>query len=399
MDQRGAVLWSLLLAAAVTGVGGVPAPAATLPSAAPVACSSSVLAPGASNPAGAASANASPGRHERAQESSRPEKQRRWSSGRERSCSGGKHGRGRSPSPARSASVSVSSSSESSDSEGRVSAMPPPPSSRPGAGGGRSGSDRSASGHARSPQPGPLGLGSGVQAAPCADRSRSELTSRSSPAPLGAAEEDHDSVSGLVDLDRDDSFRSVLHLIWEFHSIEEPASVAPNRCKTSLAPIYGLQSESSPALHLPLSPLLSSLLEDTNLALAKFVEDQTVHGFLPVLGRHHRRYYKTSSSSFPGPYTVPPGLASITLDKVSEFRKRSFSLSHSQVSSLETMLSSVCKVTSWLDWWLSTCGGFREHLPNEVHGNFERLMLSGSRALEFLGSQGITILGILLLSH
>ena len=73
-------------------------------------------------------------------------------------------------------------------------------------------------------------------------------------------------------------------------------------------------------------------------------------------------------------------------------------LSHSQVSSLETMLSSVCVVT-WLDWTLSTCGGFCEHLPEEVRGNFERLMLSGLRALEFLRSQGITALSNLLLSH
>ena len=78
---------------------------------------------------------------------------------------------------------------------------------------------------------------------------------------------------------------------------------------------------------------------------------------------------------------------------MSELRKCSVSLSHSQVSSLGTMLSSVCEVPSWLDWWLSTCGGFREHLPNEVRGNFERLMLSGSRSLEFLGNQGITALG------
>ena len=84
---------------------------------------------------------------------------------------------------------------------------------------------------------------------------------------------------------------------------------------------------------------------------------------------------------------------------MSESQKRSVSLSHSQVSSLETMLSGVCKVTSWLDWWLSTCGGFREHLPDEVRGNFERLMLSGSRALEFLGNQGVTALGNLVLSH
>ena len=189
-----------------------------------------------------------------------------------------------------SANVSASSSSESSDSEGKASAMPPPPSSRPGAGGGHSGNDRSASGRARSPQPGPSGLGSSMQAAPRADRSHSELGSRSLPAPSGAAEEDRDSVSGSVNLDRDDSFRSVLHLNWEFHSIEESASVAPNQCKTSITPIYGLQSESSPALHLPLSPLLSSLLEDTNLASAKYVEDQTVHGFLPVPSRCHRRY-------------------------------------------------------------------------------------------------------------
>ena len=118
---------------------------------------------------------------------------------------------------------------ESSDSEGRVSAMPPLPSSRPGAGGGRSGSDCLASGRAHSPQPGPSGLGLGVRAAQLADQSRSELCGRSSPTPSGAAEEDCNSVSGSVDLDRDDSSRSVRHLLREFHSTEEPARVAPNR--------------------------------------------------------------------------------------------------------------------------------------------------------------------------
>ena len=79
-------------------------------------------------------------------------------------------------------------------------------------------------------------------------------------------------------------------------------------------------------------------------------------------------------------------------------KKRSVSLSASQVSSMETMLSGVCEVTSWLDWWLSTCGGFRENLPVEVRADFERLILFGSRALEFLASQGITALGNLILS-
>ena len=190
-----------------------------------------------------------------------------------------------------------------------------PPAGRPGVGGGHSKGDRS-------PQPGPSELGSGERSAPGADPSRSGYSGRSSSTPSGVAEDDHDSSSGSVDLDRDDSFRAVLRLIREFHSMEEPASVAPNRCKSSLALIYGLQSEPSPALHLPLFPLLRSLLEDTNLALSRFMEDQTVHGFLPVPGRCHRRYYRTSSSSFPVLYTVPPGLASITLDKVSESRKR-----------------------------------------------------------------------------
>ena len=396
VDQQDAAVGSLLTAAGVTGAGVLPGPAAPVTSAAPVAGSSaSVTAPVVVIFIGAASATTSPSRHERAWESSRPECRRRRLSGRERSHSCGKRGRGRPPSPARSArsaSVSASSSSGSLEPEERASAMPPPPSGRPGVGGGRSKGDCS-------PQPGPLGLGSGEQSAPGADRSRFEYRCRSSPTPSGVAEDNHDSSSGSVDLDRDDSFRAVFRLIQEFHSMEEPASVAPNRCKTSLAPIYGLQSQPSPALHLLLSPLLRSLLDDTNLALAKFVEDQTVHGSLPVPGRRHRRSYRTSSSSFPGPYTVPPGLASITLDQVSALRKRSISLSHSQVSSLETMLSGVCEVTSWLDWWLSTCGGFREHLTDEARGNFERLMLSGSRALEFLGHQGVTALGSLMLSR
>ena len=181
--------------------------------------------------------------------------------------------------------------------------------------------------------------------------------------------------------------------------MEEPAGVPSAHCKTSLASAYGLMSEFSPSFTLPASPLLRSLLDDTNLALAKFLEDQTVHGFLPVPGRRHRRYYRTSSSSFPGPYTVPPGVTSITLEKVSEAKKRSVALSASQVSSMEAMLSGVCEVSSWLDWWLSTCGGFRDHLPVEVHADFERLMISGSRGLEFLATQGCTTLGNLILAR
>ena len=162
------------------------------------------------------------------------------------------------------------------------------------------------------------------------DRYRSGA-GRRSPAPSGAADDDQASA-----FDRDDSFRSVLGLIRSFHGMEEPAGIPSARCKTSLASASGLMSEVFPAFTLPASPLVRSLLDDTNLALAKFLEDQTVHGFLPVPGRRHRRYYRTFSSSFPGPYTVPPGVTSITLEKVSEAKKRSVALSASQVSSLES---------------------------------------------------------------
>ena len=224
-------------------------------------------------------------------------------------------------------------------------------------------------------------------------------THRRSPGPSGVAEDDRSSTFESVDFARDVSFRAVLGLIREFHDMAESATVPAARCKTSLASAFGLAADSYPSFALPLSPLLSTLLMDINSDLSKFMEDQTVHGFLPVPGRRQRRYYGTSTSSFPGPYTVPPGLTSITMEKASEVRKRSVSLSASQVSSLETMLSGMCEVSSWMDWWLSTCGGFRDLLPLESRADFERLMMSGSRSLEFLASQGCTALGNLVLSR
>ena len=222
---------------------------------------------------------------------------------------------------------------------------------------------------------------------------------RRSPGPSGVADDDSSSTFESVDFARDDSFRAFLGLIREFHDMAEPATVPGARCKTSLASAYGLAADSSPAFTLPLSPLLSTLLLDINSDLSKFMEDQTVHRFLPVPGRRQRRYYGTSTSSFPGPYSVPPGMTSITMEKASKVRKRSVSLSASQVSSMETMLSGMCEVASWLDWWLSTCGGYRDLLRVEARADFERLMMSGSRALEFLASQGCTALGNLVLSR
>ena len=329
------------------------------------------------------------------QETFRPSRRRRRSSSDGTDRRSKKRPRGRPPSPgpsSRRRERPYRSDSESSE-NARAEASPPRAGRAPP---GTPGDFRPTSAGDRSPRPGPSGWTSRSSAR--AEHYRSGA-GRRSPSPSGGADDDRSSAFDTVDFDRDDSFRSVLGLIRNFHTVEEPAGIPSARCKTSLALIYGLMLETSRAFHLPVSPLVQSLLDDTSLALSKFCGDQTVHGFLPMPGRCHRRCYRTSSSSFSGPYSVPPGVTSITLEKASEARKRSVSLSASQVSSMETMLCGVCEVSSWLDWWLSTCGGFREHLPDEVHADFERLILSGSRALEFLASQGYTALGNLVLSR
>ena len=104
---------------------------------------------------------------------------------------------------------------------------------------------------------------------------------------LVLADDNWCSAFDTVDFERDDSFRPVLGLIRSFHNMEEPAGIPSARCNTSLATICGLISESSPVFHLPTSPLMRSPLDDTNLSLSKFLEEQTVHGFLPVPGRRH----------------------------------------------------------------------------------------------------------------
>ena len=186
-------------------------------------------------------------------------------------------------------------SSSSPSEDDRAAASPPRAGRAPG---GTPGDFRSSPADDPSPRPGPSGWMS--RSSTRAERYRPGA-GRRSPFPSGVADDDRSSAFDTVDFDWDDSFRSVLALIRNFHAMEEPAGIPSARCKTSLASIYGLMSETSPAFHLPVSPLVRSLLDDTNLALSKFLEDQTVHGFLPVPGRRHRRYYRTSSSSFPGP--------------------------------------------------------------------------------------------------
>ena len=373
--------------ASAAASGGIACPALTAGGAATI-CAAAVTPAGAGVlPAAPAAVPSVSGEQQRKVESrSRGRRSRSSSDGTDRRAK--KRSRRKSPSPERSSRRRGRRYRSSSYSSEEDRADVSPPRSRRAHGGARTGG--SSRDFDRSPRPGTS------RSSVREERYQSGAGLRS-PVPSGGVDDDRSTAFESVDFARDDSFRAVLGLIREFHDMAEPASVPAARCKTSLASAYSLMSESSPAFTLPVSPLLSTLLLDINSDLSKFLEDQTVHGFLPVPG--HRRYYGTSTSSFPGPYTVPPGVTSITLEKASEVKKRSVSLSASQVSSMETMLSGMCEVSSWLDWWLSTCGGFRDHLPIEIRADFERLMISGSRALEFLASQGCTTLGNLVLAR
>ena len=375
--------------ASAAASGGAVCPATTAGGAATI-CAAAVTPAGAGVlPAAPAAVPSVSGEQQRKVESrSRGRRSRSSSDGTDRRAK--KRSRRRSPSPERSSRRRGRRYRSSSDSSEEDRADVSPPRSRRAHGGARTGG--SSRDFDRSPRP-------GTSRSSVREEHYQSGASRRSPGPSGVVDDDRSTTFESVDFARDDSFRAVLGLIQEFHDMAEPAGVPAAWCKTSLASAYGLMSETSPAFTLPVSPLLSTLLLDINSGLSKFLEDQTVHGFLPVPGRRHRRYYGTSTSSFPGPYTVPPGVTSITLEKASEVKKRSVSLSASQVSSMETMLSGMCEVSSWLDWWLSTCGGFRDHLPIEVRADFERLMISGSRALEFLASQGCTTLGNLVLAR
>ena len=162
----------------------------------------------------------SSGRQQR-QETSRPSRRRRRSSSDGTGRASKKRPRGRSPSPGPSSRYrerSYRSSSESSE-DTQAETSPPRAGRAPG---GTPGDSRHAPAGGRSPRPGPSGRTARSSAG--AEWYRSGGGRRSS-TPSGVADDDRSSAFEPVDFDRDDSFRSVLALIWSFHNMEEPAGV------------------------------------------------------------------------------------------------------------------------------------------------------------------------------
>ena len=257
------------VAAPAAGVGVQLCPSTSAGGAVALGATTAITAGASGPPSAPAAVPGVSGRQQR-QEDTRPSRRRRRSSSDGTDGRSKKRSRGRSPSPSPSRCRERHYCSSSEDD--RAEASPPKARRAPG-------DFRSAPAGDRSPHPGPSGWTSWSSAR--AEHYRLGA-GRRSPSASGGADDDRSSA-----FDWDDSFQSVLGLIRNFHAMEEPAGIPSTCCKTSLASIYGLMSETSPAFHLPVSPLVRLLLDDTNLALSKFLEDQTVHGFLPVAGHRY----------------------------------------------------------------------------------------------------------------
>ena len=216
---------------AVGGVAGVaasalemgtqlcpPAPSGeAVTSCAAIAVPAGVVGP----PAASAAVPGSSGRQQH-QEVSRSSRRRHRSSSDETGRASKKRPRGRSPSPGHSSRCREKyyRSSSVSSKDDRAEASPTRSGRAPGD---IPGDSRPAPAGDCSPRPGPSGWTARSSAG--AERYRSGFGGRRSLSPSGVADDDRSSPFDAVDIDRDDSFRSVLALIRNFHSMEEPAGI------------------------------------------------------------------------------------------------------------------------------------------------------------------------------
>ena len=220
-SSLGAVGCVVGAAAPASGVGAQLCPS-TLGGGAVASCAATAMPAGAVDSPAAPAAVPGPSGRQQRQEVSCSSRRRRRSSSDGAGRSKKKRTRDRSPSPGLSSQhreKSYRSSSESSEDD-RAAASPPISGRAPG---GTPGGARPAPASDRSPRPGPSGWR--PRSSVGAERHRSGFGGRLSPAPSGEADDDRSSALDALDIDRDDSFRSVLALIRNFHSMEEPAGV------------------------------------------------------------------------------------------------------------------------------------------------------------------------------
>ena len=217
--------------------------------------------------------------------------------------------------------------------------------------------------------------------------------SRSFPAAPGEEEDERAGSTEPPVLEKDAPFRQVLKSIRDYHGFPTPPETTPHPDRSAMARHLGLPLDHAPALHLPASQLTKALIDDVNAHMRKFGEDLTQGAFLPIPGRRSRRFYRTSEPLFPAPYQIPPGVAPLVQESSTDVKRHPTTFSPSLSSSQEVLLSSACETASWIDLALPACSNFGSRLPADSKQEFERMMLSVGRAVEFLASQVVTALG------
>ena len=256
-----------------------------------------------------------------------------------------------------------------------------PASVPPGADAGHSGSHTSRD---RSPQPGPS-FQTQSDATPRERRAGEHRDTRSFPAAPGGEEDERAGSTEPPVLEKDAPFRQVLKSIRDYHCFPTPLETTPHPDRSAMARHLGLPLDHAPALHLPASQLTKALIDDVNAHMRKFGEDQTQGALLPIPGRRSRRFYRTSKPLFPAPYQIPPGVAPLFHKSSTDVKRRPTTYSPSLSSSQEVLLSSACETASWIDLALPACSNFGSRLPADSKPEFERMMLSVGRAVEFPG--------------
>ena len=259
-----------------------------------------------------------------------------------------------------------------------------PASVPPGADAGRSGSRPSRD---RSPQPGPS-FQTQTDAAPRERRAGERRDAHSFPAAPGEEEDERAGSTEPPVLEKDAPFRQVLKSIRDYHGFPTPPETTPHPDRSAMARHLGLPLDHAPALHLPASQLTKALIDDVNAHMRKFGEDQTQEAFLSIPGRRSRRFYRISEPLFPAPYQIP-----LVQESSTDVKRRPTTYSPSLSSSQEVLLSSACETASWIDLALPACSNFGSRLLADSKPEFERMMLSVGRAIEFLASQVVTALG------
>ena len=195
-------------------------------------------------------------------------------------------------------------------------------------------------------------------------------------------------------------FRVLIEHIRTLNMLEEPVVTdsVPTGV-TALARARGLAQVQTPSLRLPISPITDEALRMTRESMVALEADRDLTGLLPAVMTKARRWYRTTDASFGAPFSVPKVMADLMEAKEKDISKPSVVLAPSHVSSLETALCSVGEAVSWVDWWMAAIDWYRRHVPDEHHEMFTKLMVSGSKAVEFISKVNATALTNLVLTH